>query len=263
MNYKEEIEKFVIDGYEMINSDPAYIKPFVLKNKKDNFITEPQKDFEYHRWASSLKSSQAFAYNIFSGVQNNGLVFEFHMPVFDTDAQLDVKIENGQTIELFEVKAFEIIKMENVEFKEKYFSKTEYKRKDIAEPFIKFLETVIEFFKQENEKIYGGGVKQLCSHLLGILNTMNEPGYENKKFKLYSLCFDNLFSSRFEQDLINYKNTLSKFKELVDKFLIDINVDSRIEYLGFLSAQEYISKNKKLLGKRNYDYVLKRYFQLY
>lgn len=260
MNYKKEIEKFVIDGFEKISPNPTYPKSFVLKNRKDNFVTEPQKGFEYHRWASSLKSSQAFAYNIFSGVVNSGLMFEFHMKVFDTDAQIDVKIEKEQTIELFEVKAFEIVKMEDIEFKEKYFTKTEYKRVDIAEPFIKFIKTVIKFFEQEGQKIYGGGIKQLCSHLLGILNTMNEPGYENKNFKLYSLCFDNPFLPKFERDLINYKNTLSKFKKLVDDFLIELNVDSRIEYFGFLSAREYIKENKEFLGKRNYDYVLKRYF---
>jgi len=260
MNYKEEIEKFVIDGFEEINPNPTYSKPFVLKKRKDNFVTEPQKGFEYHRWARSLKSSQAFAYNIFSGVVNSGLMFEFHMKVFDTDAQIDVKIEKEQTIELFEVKAFEIVKMEDIEFKEKYFTKTKYKRVDIAEPFIKFIKTVIKFFEKEGQKIYGGGIKQLCSHLLGILNTMNELGYENKNFKLYSLCFDNPFTPKFERDLINYKNTLSKFKKLVDDFLIELNVDSRIEYFGFLSAREYIKENKEFLGKRNYDYVSKRYF---
>jgi hypothetical protein len=260
MNYKEEIEKFVIDGFERINSNPTYYKSFILKNRKDNFVTEPQMGFEYHRWASSLKSSQAFAYNIFSGVKNSKLMFEFHMKVFDTDAQIDVKIEKKQTIELFEVKAFEIIKMEDIKFKEKYFTKTEYKRVDIADPFIKFLKTVLKFFEQDGQRIYGGGIKQLCSHLLGILNTMNKPEYQNKNFKLYSLCFDNPFSPKFERDLTNYINTLSKFKKLVDDFLKELNVDSRIEYFGFLSAREYLNKNEKFLGKRNYDYVLKRYY---
>jgi hypothetical protein len=260
MNYKEEIEEFVIEGFERIYPNPTSRKSFVLKNKKDNFITQPQKGFEYHRWASSLKSSQAFAYNIFSGIEGSALIFEFHMKVFDTDAQIDVKIEKNQTIDLFEVKAFEIVKMEDIEFKEKYFTKTEYKRPEIAEPFIKFLNIVLEFFDQENRRIYGGGIKQLCSHLLGILNTMNDPEYENKNFKLYSLCFDNLFSPKFERDLTNYKNTLTKFKNLVDDFLIEINMDSRIEYFGFLSAREYMMKNKEFLGKTNYEYVIKRYF---
>jgi len=187
-------------------------------------------------------------------------MFEFHMKVFDTDAQIDVKFEKKQTIEMFEVKAFEIIKMEDIVFKEKYFIKTEYKRPDIAEPFIEFLKIVLDFFDKENQRIYGGGIKQLCSHLLGILNMMNEPEYENKNFKLYSLCFDNSFSPKFERDLINYNNTLTKFKKLVDEFLMKINVNSRIEYLGFLSGREYVMKNKDLLGKKNYDYVLKRYF---
>jgi hypothetical protein len=52
MNYKEEIEEFVIEGFERIYPNPTSRKSFVLKNKKDNFITQPQKGFEYHRWAS-------------------------------------------------------------------------------------------------------------------------------------------------------------------------------------------------------------------
>lgn len=259
MSYKKEIEKFVIEGFEKVHPNPSYNNSFVLNNILDNFITQPKKDFAYHRWASSLKSSQAFAYNIFSGIEGLKLEFEFHMTVFDTDAQIDVKFEKNQIIELFEVKAFEIIKMERIEFKEKYFTKTEYKRPKIAEPFIKFLNSVLMYFNLDNHKIYGGGIKQLCSHLLGILNIINEPEYENKKIKLYSLCFDNLFSQKFERDLINYKNTLSEFKIIVDSFLKEINVDSQIEYFGFLSSREFIIKNKDLIGKKNYDYVSKRY----
>jgi hypothetical protein len=260
MNYKEEIEKFVIKGFENIYPNPNYEKSFVLKNREDNFITQPKKGFGYHIWASSLKSSQAFAYNIFSGVENAELVFEFHMPVFNQDAQIDVKIEKNQTIELYEVKAFEITKMEHIEFKEKYFTQAEYKRPEIAESFIQFLYTVTRFFEQDNQKIYGGGIKQLCSHLLGIINIMNQPIYEGKHFKLYSLCFDNPFTPRFEQDISRYKTTLSKFKRLVDDFLKSIDIDSRVEYCGFLSAREYISGNKEILGKENYEYLANRYF---
>jgi len=260
MTYKKEIEEFVIEGFKKINPNQTDSKSFVLIDKVDNFITHPPKGFDYHRWACSLKSSQAFAFNIFSGIESSALKFEYHMKVFDTDAQIDVKTEKNHTIELFEVKAFEIIKMEDIRFKEKYFTKAEYKRPEIAESFMKFLNIVIVFFEKENQSIYGGGIKQLCSHLLGIINTMNEPEFENKNFILYSLCLDNHFSPKFEQDLSNYKNTLSKFKKLVDDFLIEIDVNSRIEYFGFLSSREYLMKNKDLLGKKNYDYVMKRYF---
>ena len=273
MNYKNEIEKFVIKGYNNINTQLiTYNKhDFVLKNRKVNFITTPPKDFKYHRWAASLKSSQAFAYNVFSGVKNRNLLFEFPMEVFDRPAQIDVMFEDeeSQTIELFEVKAFEIINLgvNKIVFEDKYFTKAQYIHIpfDIALKFIDFLNTVIKNF--ENQKIYGGGIKQLCSHLLGILNTMDKPNYMNKKFKLYSFCLDNSindkldnpFYDKFEQDIKNYKETLKTFKNLVDEFLKDIKIDSRVEYCGFLSASEYINKNEKLIGKENYDYVMKRY----
>ena len=271
MSYKEEIEKFVIDGYKYAPHSISTFETdgkhnFVLKNRKDNFITLPPKDFDYHRWAGSLKSSQAFAYNIFSGVKNRELEFEFKMNVFDRPAQVDVKLEDiqTQTIELFEVKMFEIIKKEKVEFERKYDIKENYiyLSEDVADAFIKFKNEVIKKF--DGKKIYGGGIKQLCSHLLGILNIMNKPQYKNKKFKLHSLCLDIEFSDKFKQDLDNYIDTLFVFKHLVDKFLKEIRVDSRVEYCGFLSATDYIifKATKKLLGKGNYDYVMKRYLYL-
>lgn len=263
MNFKEEIENFVIIGFKN-NNIPLITNSkhnFVLKCTTENFITLPPIYFKYHRWAGSLKSSQAFAYNVFSGINNSTLQFEFPMEVFDRDAQIDVKFEDlkSQTIELFEVKAFEInsISKNRILFEQKYFTKTEYKRSDIAEQFMGFLKTVIK--KYENQNIYGGGIKQLCSHLLGIINIMNKPQYINKKFKLYSFCLDNPFSNKFEQNVSNYKETLITFKNLVDEFLKEIKVDDRVEYCGFISASEYIIKNKNLLGKENYDYVLKRY----
>jgi hypothetical protein len=264
MSIMEEIVEFVIKGYE--NSYSQLITDgshnFVLEDKKDNFISSPPKDFKYHPYAGSLRSSQAFAYNVFSGVNNPTLQFEFPMNVFTTDAQIDVMFEDvkSETIELFEVKAFEIVDLgkNKILFTETYFTKSKYKRPDIAERFIGFLNTVIKNF--ENQEIYGGGIKQLCSHLLGILNTMNKPDYLSKKFKLYSFCFDNPFSPKFEQNIKNYKETLTTYKNLVDEFLKDIKVDTRVEYCGFLSASEYINKNEKLLGSENYDYVMKRYF---
>ena len=280
MSYKEEIEKFVIDGYKNVCTI-SYLRErkfnrskmpletdgkhnFVLKNREDNFITTPEKNFKYHRWAGSLKSSQAFAYNIFSGVKDRE--FEFSMEVFDRPAQIDVRIEDvvTQTIELFEVKMFEIMKKEKIEFESKYDDKANYKHlsEDIAVAFIKFKNEVINHF--DGQEIYGGGIKQLCSHLLGILNIMNESKYKNKKFKLHSLCFDIAFSDKFGRDIDNYQETLITFKRLADKFLKEIKVDSRVEYCGFLSAIGYVvcEAKEELLGKENYGYVMERYLYL-
>jgi hypothetical protein len=263
MGYKEEIEKFVVAGYKNVRSklETDGKHNFVLNDRNDNFITSPEK-FKYHRWAGSLKSSQAFAYNIFSGMKNR--TFEFPMPVLGRDAQIDVKIDDvkAQTIELFEVKMFEIVKMGKIEFGEKYDDTTNYKSiskdKDIADAFIKFKNEVIKHFSEK--KIYGNGIKQLCSHLLGILNVINTPDYENKKIKLYSFCFDFEFSDKFKKDIDNYKNAIGEFKCLAYKFLKNIEITDRVEYCGFLSAREYVENNKDLLGVDNYKYVKKRYF---
>ncbi len=266
MNYNEEIKKFVIKGFKNNNIPLTTdkIHDFVLEDRKKNFITPPLEGFKYHRWAGSLKSSQAFAYNLFSGMKGT-LKYEFSMVVFERDAQIDVMIDNEaiNTIELFEVKAFEIIQLgkNKIEFKDKYFDKKQYRRPDISEPFLKFLKKVIASF--DNQRIYGGGVKQLCSHLLGIINIMDKPEYVNKKFKLYSLCFDNPFTPKFEQDLTNYKETIVKFKLIVDELLKELKVDERVEYCGFLSATEYININREFLGEENYNYVKNRYFYKY
>ena len=53
MGYKEEIKKFVVDGYKYAHSISTFETDskhnFVLKNRKDNFITLPPKGFKYHR----------------------------------------------------------------------------------------------------------------------------------------------------------------------------------------------------------------------
>lgn len=267
MNYKKEIEEFVIKGLKKVNTAQYvtdYKNKFLLEKRENNFISIPYKGFNYHRWSGSLKSSQAFAYNIFSGVKNKK-EFEFCMKVFDRPAQIDVMIENSEsnTIELFEVKMFEIINLstKKIEFKESYSNINEYHYCDIntAEKFIEFLGKVINHFEKKEQRIHISGIKQLCSHLLGIINEKNNK-FADKKVKLYSFCFDNPFYSKFEQDVENYKKALVEFKTLVDEFLRDINFSSQIEYCGFLSATEYIEKNKTFLGKENYDYVMKRYF---
>ena len=112
MSYNREIEKFVIQGYKnnLLNLITNDKHTFVLKDRRENFISLPPKDFKYHIFSGSLKSSQAFAYNVFSGVNELNLQFEFPMLVFDRDAQIDVMLENAQTqnVDLYEVKAFEI-----------------------------------------------------------------------------------------------------------------------------------------------------------
>lgn len=185
------------------------------------------------------------------------------MPVFNRAAQMDFMLENtiSNTIELYEVKAFEITYKHKIEFAEKYFDENKYQRQDLAQYYINFLDEVI--FNFEGKIIYGGGIKQLCSHLLGIINIMEKETYKDKKFKLFSLCFDNPFTPKFESDLNNYKEALIEFKVLVDEFLIKHKLNSRIEYYGFLSSYDYLNMNRTLIGEDNYNYVIKRYYDNY
>lgn len=259
MKKDDLITEFVIKGYKNIRESMKIdeVHEFVLKNKLENFITNPI-NLELHRWAGSLKSSQAFAYNIFSGSKN--VQFECHFPVFDRDAQIDVKIEDtsNQIVHLYEVKMFEVIKMEKIKFEEKYDNPNCYRNltKENVSAFIRFKNEIIRIF--ENQIIYGGGIKQLCSHILGILNNLDKS--PNFKFKLYSFCYDNPLFERFESDIESYRKATGLFKIHLDKFLKEINVDSRVEYIGFVSATDYLIKNKDLIGAENYEYVMKRYF---
>jgi len=259
MRKDDSIKDFVIKGFNKVSDSILTdgVHEHVLKYRLDNFITNPE-NLKLHRWAASLKSSQAFAYNIFSGSDN--VEFECRYPVFDRDSQIDVKIKDisNQVVHLFEVKMFEITTKEKIQFEDKYDNPDLYKyiSKEKTNAYIRFINETKSMF--ESQKIYGGGIKQLCSHLLGIINNLKDN--ENIRYKLYSFCYDNPICEEFKNDIQNYKEAACSFKSRVDKFLKDINVDSRVEYIGFVSAEEYIDKNKEIIGKENYDYVKKRYF---
>lgn len=271
MTYSDKIICFSIKGFEqtgkILKTDG--IHKHVLDNKIENFFG-PKPSFKFHRWAGSLKSSQAFAYNIFSG--NNNAKFEYDMWALDNDplhkACIDVVIEYpNDLVNLFEVKMFEFTESKgtNEIFHttelQKYFVIENYRwNKQIAQPFISFIQDVKNNFN--NQHIYGGGIKQLCCHLLGIINEMTIMNGKlvDKNVELYSLCFDNPFIPKFEEDIYNYKETLTKFKSIVDNFLFKIHFDTKVKYLGFTPASDYIKMNEKILGIKNYEYVMKRYF---
>ena len=270
MSYDDKIKYFAIKGYLNFYDklETNGIHKHVLNKKLDNFFGK-RPNFKFHRWAGSLKSSQAFAYNLFSGVDN--AKFEYDMWALSNHplhkACIDVAIENKNGVmDMYEVKMFEFVSVgKNQIFdkpeQQKYFFFENYKwNKQITEPFISFIQRVRADFN--NQHIYGEGIKQLCCHLLGIINemTIKNGKLVGKEVDLHSLCFDNPFCERFENDVENYKNTLGKFGQLVDEFLNEIELNKQIRYCGFLSASDYIKKNERLLGNQNYDYVLKRYF---
>ena len=81
MNYQTSLIKFSINGFKNI-SDKFELNgthSHVLKNKLDNFFGL-RPDFKLHRWADSLMSSQALAYNLFSGVKSR--IFEFDILMY-------------------------------------------------------------------------------------------------------------------------------------------------------------------------------------
>lgn len=270
MNYQTSLINFSIDGFKNITDKYELngTHSHVLRNKFENFFG-PKPDFKLHRWAGSLKSSQALAYNIFSGVKSR--TFEFDMWALDNDklhkAYVDVAIETDKTIQLYEVKMFEIVHLgkNNIFHKsasQKYFNIDNYYwSKEVAKTFIPFLQELQLLFK--DEKVYGEGIKQLCCHLLGIINemTIKEGKLHGKRVELFSLCFDFPINDKFERDLQNYIETLSKFKKLVDKYLIEINMDSKIEFMGYLSLNEFLKNNSSLLGSANSTYISNRYLK--
>lgn len=264
MSYLDEIQKFAIKGYDNCSKNYLLKEAYkhVLQNKEENFITTPAQNFKYHIHAGSLTSSQAFAYNLFCGVKDCKIEFEHKIPVFTTPSQIDVQLQHimNDIIELFEVKVFEIIERgtNKIEFAPSYWNPTLYQNPILGARFIQFLKDVIKYFKDEN--IYGGGIKQLCSHLIGILKNFDKSSLSPSKFILYSLCYDYPFVKKFEEDLDSYRDATTRFKLLVDKLLVDLNFDDRIEYYGYIGASEYMQLNKARVGQQNYEYVRKRYF---
>ena len=280
----EESRKFAIKGFEQIVETPKLNgkHKHVLMNKEDNFFKYdnfrkrqcPIRRF--HHWAGSLTSSQAFAYNIFSGVAK--AEFEYDMWALSRDewrkACVDVAIENEDgVLGMYEVKMFEVV---GVGINKIFHERPEYleienyhhwSTDEVAKHFKSFIEYVNKRF--EGSLIYGGGIKQLCCHLLGITNEMTniECGkYQqlcNKKVRLYSLCFDHDFGSDyFTRSLNNYQEVLDEFSLMIPNYLENVGLQHRIKYCGYLGASEYIEENKEeLSGTDNFEYVNKRYFQ--
>ncbi|RXR31329.1 hypothetical protein EQG68_10630 [Flavobacterium piscinae] len=270
MSFYDEIIKYSVSGFEKTGNTLVLngTHKHVLKNAQDNFFGSRRPDFKFHRWAGSLKSSQALAFNIFSGVDH--AEFEYDMWALDKfsnhKACVDVAIDENEIVKMYEVKMFEIVnsrgknKIFNKPDNQKYFNLENYKwNKEIAISFISFIKDVqIQFL---DKPIYGEGIKQLCCHLLGIINemTIKDGKLLGKKVELYSLCFDYPFSKQFEMDLKNYQETLFKFSLIVDDFLAQIKMDKQIKYYGFLSLEKYINENITLIGSKNFNYVKNRY----
>jgi len=278
-----KIEKYLIDGFKQRYGDktPEFVPDprnhLVITNyKADNFIGPPEKRKGFAYWKlgkryklddgspkytsddGSLRSSQAFAYNIFSNVP--GVKFEVQLQAIDRPAQVDVMLAEGKTSHLFEVKALEIMSSEKVKFRDAYNYICSY-RTEYAQQYMEFIKRVKRRFNEEDSQVYGGGVKQLCCHLLGILQEMNNGELKDfSTIKFYSLCLDEEFSPQFAVRLKKYRETLEAFAGLVREYLQGIGQDHRIEYCGYIGASDYIKEHRVLIGEENYEYVKNRYF---
>jgi|GEM_PF-3908434 len=160
MSYNQKVINFSIECFKKINNEFVSngIHQHVLKNKHENFFgTEPK--FKFHRWAGSLKSSQAFVYNIFSSIPD--VKFEYDVWALDKNslhkACIDVAIEDkNNVVSMYEVKMFEIMncgknRIFHEKEQEKYFSADNYKwNKQISEPFMTFIRDVKSHFGYTN-----------------------------------------------------------------------------------------------------------------
>jgi len=167
-------------------------------------------------------------------------------------------------VKLFEVKAFEPMEEKKAEFGATYGKEEKYKCPELASSFIRFIEKIgtIEGREKKTPEItayYGEGLKQLCCHLLGIVNELDGK-LDGKNIELYSLCFDGYVSDECTELLENYKGALAKFKTLANDFLCEIRLSDRVTYCGYLPASVYIEENRKLLQEANCHYVKQRYF---
>jgi len=250
---------FVIKGFSNV-SDTGRIKPdsHILKSRLDNFLNAPTwKQIDFHQHAESLKSSQAFAHNLFSGT---AAVFEYPLRTLkgagNRPAQPDVMLKNSEKVEFYEVKFLEILQSSDIKFRVPYNSAENYYTKH-AEKFIHFINTV----QQTMKCCYGSGIKQLCCHLLGIINEtelLDGILRDSKKVFLWSLCFDGRIDANFTTKLDQFRYATETFMDMTHTLLKEIGLENRIEYKGFIGASEFLNQHE--IGKQNLAYMLKRYY---
>ena len=267
------LTEFLVDGFlRLPDKNKSSIRTgykLYERNQLDNFITEPPPGYNFHQYAYSLMSSQAFAYNLMSGI--DGIKFEVkfktlkpyeNQPAYP--AQIDAMIVQDNTVRLYEVKAFELYAQAmDAIFKgergDRYFEKECYFDPEFAsEHFIPFLNAVKDKFC--GRTIYASGVKQLCSHLLGIINCLDEERLLGKKVELYALCFDKMKGlGEFEGWLDGYKKDLECFGELANGLLEGYDkTRGKVKFCGYIGAWNFM--NSTSIGNANYDYMKNRYY---
>jgi len=322
------LNDFLIKGFERVGGKVNQLDVHALRFKKMNYNFLRMPPFKIQTTAysgsgwgasptkDSLRSSEAFAHNIFSGVRNvkfeyrmrlginfNGIYYVyFGRPLkivtevmgcssLPDTTDTDVVIDDGNgVVDIYEVKMFEyLFEMSSKLIFPELFEvdkvfPTVSKRyildrlelhsynstKEVLESFKDFIEEVTEHFK--GCRVYQKGIRQLCCQLLGITNEMKKldtkiTEYDilrGKKIRWYCLCFDYNFGC--EEHIINlnkYREALEQMSPMIKKYLKNVNLHKQIKYCGYLGASEYIEKNKDFLGKKNYNYVKKRYFSNY
>lgn len=257
MNFEDRIKYFLIERYEQ-----SFAKPFkrenahyhVLEKTEDNFFKYDSNLLhrnQFHRWAGSVKSSQAMAYNLLRNFKN--VKFEYPLPALEekAPAMLDAFVPDGHRVNhLYEVKMTEFLANNKISFSERYFDKGAYKDAEnaFAEKYISFIKKVQKNF--ETTPIYGTGIKQLCCHLLGITKKVigSDPS-NNDTYMLYSLCFDGWEDEVFINKLSAYKNALTRFKTHADEFIQEIGLSHRVRYVGFVGTHAFIKENKDNIAK--------------
>ena len=262
---KKLVEEFLVKGFFNANPKNNGIRHgYVLNDLRDNLInpkTCTLRVCELHEKISSLKSSQAFAYNLFSDVPNVEFEVKFEtLKKSPAPAQPDVMVTKDRVVTIYEVKAFELEHQETGhsltgKFADAYFDPKRYFNQTTAEHFINFIKSVQEAFKS-GPAIYAEGIKQLCCHLLGIVNSL-ETKLKGKDVELFSLCFDNM------QNLGEYKGWLEQYKKDLNVFMpianemLDNLTGGRVKYCGYKGAIELLATEH--IGK-NLDYIIKRYY---
>ena len=141
---KMNITDFLIKGFGNV-SDTSKIKPgrYVLESRLDNFLNNPTwRRTDFHQHAGSLRSSQAFAHNLFSGTN---AVFEQPLRTLkgsgNRPAKPDIMLKNGNEVNFYEVKFLEILTSSDIKFRAPYYSAENYYTKR-AERFVHFIDTV-------------------------------------------------------------------------------------------------------------------------
>ena len=172
-----------------------------------------------------------------NGTTYNDVKFEYKNEVFNSPSNVDVVLENDDSIIFIECKFTEYLTPSIVAISDQYLDNDLFKELKKKKTDFVSLENVD---KEKNKysaaingtRIYAEGIKQIIAHLIGIKNYKNKEENKNKKIAFLEVVYG------FDTDILyNYRKAIDSLKDTV--YIQDLKID----YLGLMTYQEILNKN--------------------